>query len=63
MKRNKLENELKKYGWSFLRHGGNHDVWTNSLGDTMAFPRHPDINEITAKMMIKRAKINFGKSK
>ena len=58
VKRNKLENELKKCGWNLLRHGGSHDIWTNELGDTIAFPRHPDINEITAKMMIKKANSN-----
>ena len=56
MKRRKLEYELSRYGWFFLRHGGNHDIWTNGNEETMAFARHPDINEITAKAMIRKAK-------
>jgi len=39
MKRNKLENKLKDLGWWLLRHGGNHDIWTD--GDRQEpIPRH-----------------------
>jgi hypothetical protein len=31
MKRRLLEAELKKWGWRLLRHGSNHDVWTNGI--------------------------------
>jgi mRNA interferase HicA len=55
MKRNKLEKALKGLGWWFLRHGGNHDIWTN--GDRQEpIPRHPEINERLAKAIIKKAK-------
>ena len=31
-------------GWSFLRHGGNHDVWSD--GDRLEYiPRHTETNE------------------
>jgi len=55
MKRNKLENELKKLGWRFLRHGGNHDIWTD--GDRQEpIPRHKEINEKLARSIIRKAK-------
>jgi mRNA interferase HicA len=55
MKRNKLEKSLKKLGWWFLRHGGNHDIWTD--GDRQEpIPRHPEINEKLAKSIIRKAK-------
>ncbi len=54
-----MENELKKYGWYLLREGGGHSIWTN--GDlTEPVPRHNEINEYTAKEIIKKAKRNPG---
>jgi len=41
----------------FLRHGGNHDVWTNGEIEEM-IPRHREINERIAKKIIKTAKEN-----
>ncbi len=58
MKRLKLEKELKKLGCSFFRHGGRHDIWVFENDFRFPFPRHPDINEQTAKSMIKKAKEN-----
>ncbi|MBI3535519.1 MAG: type II toxin-antitoxin system HicA family toxin [Deltaproteobacteria bacterium] len=55
MKKRDLEKILKTMGWSFLREGGNHEIWTNGV-DTEAVPRHSEINENTAKGIIKRAK-------
>lgn len=56
MKRKKLESELKKLGWWFLRHGGNHDIWTD--GDRQEpIPRHNEINEKLARSIIRKAKI------
>ncbi len=57
MKRRLLEAELKKCGWRLLRHGSNHDVWTNGI-DLEAIPRHNEINEFTAKKILKKAKEN-----
>jgi hypothetical protein len=37
------------------RHGKKHDVWTNGERD-IAIPRHGDINEYTAKAILKDAK-------
>ena len=55
MKRKKLESELKKLGWWFLRHGGNHDVWTDGSRQE-PIPRHNDVNEQLALALIRKAK-------
>ena len=53
MKRRELEKRLKKAGWYLLRHGGNHDVWTD--GDRQeAIPRHNEINERLARSILRR---------
>jgi len=55
MKRRELEKELKKLGWWFVRHGGNHDIWTN--GDLQEpIPRHNEINERLAQSILRKAK-------
>lgn len=52
MKRKKLEIELWKYGWYFLRHSANHDAWTN--GELKKYvPRHGNVDERTAKTILK----------
>ena len=56
MKRNKLEKSLQALGWWFLRHGGNHDIWTNGERQE-PIPRHPEINERLARSIIKKAKV------
>jgi mRNA interferase HicA len=54
MKRTELERRLRNLGWRFLRHGGKHDVWTD--GDReVAIPRHSEINEYTAKAILREA--------
>jgi mRNA interferase HicA len=55
MKRLELEKKLKQVGRWFKRHGGKHDVWTNGERE-VAIPRHNEINEYTAKAIIKEAK-------
>jgi len=53
MKRKILENKLKKLDWWFLRHGGNHDIWTN--GDRQELiPRHNEINEKLARSILRK---------
>jgi mRNA interferase HicA len=43
---------MQKLGWRFKRHGGKHDIWSN--GDyEIAIPRHKEINEYTAKAILK----------
>jgi len=53
VKRKDLEQRLRTSGWSFLRHGGMHDVWTDGE-HTEAIPRHREINERLALAIIKR---------
>ena len=52
MKKRKLIKILKEYGWHKYDEGKRHEKWTNgSLKTTI--PRHIEINEITAKQIIK----------
>ena len=55
MKKRDLENHLRKLGWRFLRHGGKHDVWTDGEREE-AIPRHREINERLAQVILRRAK-------
>ncbi len=50
-----LENELKKLGWWFFRHGGKHDIWTNGFGQE-PIPRHNEVNEKLARSILRKAK-------
>jgi mRNA interferase HicA len=50
-----LSMKRRELGWRFLRHGGNHDVWTDGERQE-AVPRHPEINERLARVIIARAK-------
>ncbi len=61
MKRQKLEKYLKELGCELFRNGNKHDIWMFENKFKFPFPRHPDINEITAKSMIKKAKENRAK--
>lgn len=53
MQRYKLEKAFRKAGWWFLRHGNNHDVWTNGKEIEM-IPRHPQVRDSLAKGLIKK---------
>jgi mRNA interferase HicA len=55
VKRRELEKKLQKLGWEFVRHGRKHDIWTNGEYE-IAVPRHNEINEYTAKAILKDAK-------
>ena len=52
LKRRILIKKLKKAGFSFKAHGGNHDTYKRGA-DTEQIPRHKEINEITAKQILK----------
>lgn len=56
MKRRDLEKELRKLGFVFLDNGGNHDLFMNEEGVKISVPRHREIDEFTAKGIIKEAK-------
>jgi mRNA interferase HicA len=57
VKRRDLEKELKDAGWWFLKHGGNHDTWTNGH-EIEQIPRHSEIGENLARKIIKRVQAN-----
>ena len=40
---------------TLYRHGVKHDIWSNGMYE-IAVPRHREINEITAKTILKVAK-------
>ena len=54
MKKRDLEKSLRQLGWRFLRHGKKHDVWTDGEREE-AVPRHREINEILARVILRRA--------
>lgn len=56
MKRKDLDRELKKAGWQ-IDHGGSHDVarHPNKPGSKLVLPRHTEVNENTAKGILKAA--------
>jgi mRNA interferase HicA len=62
MKKTDLERQLSKFGWKFSRHGGSHDIWTNGEKNE-SVPRHREINEYTAKKILKTAQDNPPKEK
>jgi predicted RNA binding protein YcfA (HicA-like mRNA interferase family) len=53
MKRKDLIKLLKRNGWRLEREGSGHTIYTNGK-DSEPIPRHNEINEITAKSVIKR---------
>jgi len=54
MKRNLLLKEIRKRGALFVRHGGKHDIYVNpKTGIIEQIPRHPDVDEILARNIIK----------
>jgi len=56
MKRDLLLRNLRKLGTLELkRNGARHDVYTINGAD-VSIPRHADINEYTAKAILKQAK-------
>ena len=54
MKNRDLIKTLETNGFKFLRSGGEHDIYSNGI-KTIAVPRHREINEITAKKILKEA--------
>ncbi|MCL2380041.1 MAG: type II toxin-antitoxin system HicA family toxin [Treponema sp.] len=55
MKREKLLERVRETGAIFVRHGRKHDIYENPRTHEYAqIPRHPDINEYTAKDILKK---------
>ena len=55
MKRRDLERARSQLGWTFLCHGGKHDVWTNGKREE-AIPRHTEMHDKLAQAILRRAK-------
>ncbi len=54
MKRRDLIKRLAQIGWYLARRGSDHDIYTNGI-KSQPIPRHNEINEITAKNILKKA--------
>jgi len=54
MKLRELEQRLEQLDWRLARHGGRHDVWRRGERE-LALPRHREINEYTAKAILREA--------
>jgi len=57
VKKTDLVKGLKKLRWWKLREGGRHEVWTNGTLKCPV-PRHREINEMTARSILRKAKNN-----
>lgn len=53
MKRRDLIKKLEKAGFVFKEHGANHDTYKRG-SDTEQVPRHNEINEITARKILRK---------
>lgn len=56
MKQRDLVKKLEDSGFVFERHGGNHDIYRRG-NDIEKVPRHKEINENLAKMILKKWKL------
>lgn len=52
MKKTALVKLLRKNGWTYLRPGGDHDVYAKG-DERIAIPRHSEIKEGLARRIIK----------
>lgn len=55
VKKSELEHELHDCGWWLGRQGRRHEVWTNGKV-TEAVPRHKEIDEHTARSIVRKAR-------
>jgi len=54
MKKRELDKRPKECGWYFFRQGGRHELWTNGE-HVVAVPRHKEIDENMARIILKEA--------
>jgi mRNA interferase HicA len=54
VKKADLDHQLRRLGWSLLRQGGRHEVWSDGLRQ-VTVPRHREINENTARAILRAA--------
>ena len=57
MKRRDLLFKLYKAGFRFYKHGGNHDRFIRGKEEIVEIPRHREINEKLARLIIKKYKL------
>lgn len=57
VKKRVLDRYLLRYGWRLVRQGGNHEMWTNGE-HLVPVPCHKEINEFTARGIMKKVKDN-----
>ena len=55
VKLRELEKQLRRLGWRVSREGGKHTIWTDGVNE-IAVPRHKEVNEYTARKILKLAK-------
>jgi len=60
VKKKELIKRMKTYGWWKYGEGSNHEIWTNGE-QKLPIPRHSEVNELTAKAILKTAKSNLGR--
>lgn len=53
VQRRKVEKKFKDNGWYFVRHGGNHDIWSNGKIKTQ-LPRHPKFSDKLYNALIRK---------
>ncbi len=56
MKQRDLIKQLEAAGFVFERHGGNHDIYCRG-NDIEKIPRHKEINESLARMILRKWKL------
>jgi predicted RNA binding protein YcfA (HicA-like mRNA interferase family) len=55
MKRTDLVRRLEQAGCELIRHGGNHDWYSNpKTGVSQPVPRHREVSELLAKHILKK---------
>ena len=55
MKRRDLVKRIEGLGAAFVREGGQHTVYRTRSGRTVTVPRHNEVNDITARSILKDA--------
>ncbi len=60
MKKRDLVKIIISQGGKFVRHGSDHDIYSNAKGTKKTqVPRHKEINEFTAKKILKQLDIKL----
>jgi len=57
VKKRDLEKRLTQLGWWLTREGGSYEIWSNGEHN-VPVPRHKEINELTARGILRKAEKN-----